>query len=259
MEHILFERRGDVGLITFNRPQQLNALNSAVIGEGLQLLQEIAHTGLRCLVFCGAGDKAFIAGADIAQMQAYDEIGMRKFIEHGNELMHRIEEFHAPSIAAINGFALGGGLELALACDIRLASESAAFAFPEVGLGIFPGFGGMQRCVRVAGISVTKELVYTGKRINAQQALGHGIVNHVYPSQEELLQSAMAMAEKIAVQAPLGVQAAKSAINAGWGLSQRAAVGVELMAGRVCNDSEDKKNAMTAFVEKRKPDPFVGR
>lgn len=259
MATVLFERKGNIGILTFDRPKALNALSTEVIREAHAVMDMVEkEEDIRCLVVTGGGEKAFIAGADIAEMMDQTRQAAKEFAHYGNQFMHRLEEFHAPVIAAIGGFALGGGLELALACDIRLCSENALFGFPEVGLGIAPGFGGMQRFVRAVGVARAKELIYTTRRFGPEEASAYGLVNAVYP-REELMDKAMEMATTIAQQAPLSVACAKKAMNAGCGQSQRQAVETEENLYYVTFETEDQKNAMHAFVEKRKPDPFVGR
>ncbi|MDL2293060.1 enoyl-CoA hydratase/isomerase family protein [Ruminococcaceae bacterium OttesenSCG-928-D13] len=257
MEFVRYEVKDEIAVLTVDRPKALNALNSAVLAELDSLLDEAAKNPPRCLIVTGGGEKAFVAGADIAEMRDLSPAGAEQFSSAGMVVMDKLEGFPCPVIAAVNGFALGGGCELALACDFRIASEKASFAFPEVGLGIPPGFGGMQRMVRAIGVGKAKELVYTAGRIKAPEALALGLVNAVYPP-EELMDKVMNTARAIAKNAPLAVRAAKAAINGGavLGLAEAAASEIPWFAG--CFETKDQRNAMTAFVEKRDAEPFVG-
>ena len=258
MNTLLYESRGHVGILTINRPQALNAFNSEMVDELLALFPELVKEKLRCLVITGAGEKAFMAGADIAEMNAlpFDK-AVHYYCDASNAAMEAVEQFPAPVIAAVNGYALGGGNELALSCDIRLAAENAVFAQPEVSLGIMPGSGGIQRLMRAVGPGKAKELLYTTNRLKAPEALAAGLVNAVYPK-DELMPAAVAMAEKIAANAPVGVQATKKIANASIGMTLEDSYRLELKAFGDCFKTSDQKMAMTAFVEKRKPDPFTG-
>lgn len=258
MNTLLYESRGHVGLLTINRPQALNAFNSEMVDELLALFAELGKEKLRCLIITGAGEKAFMAGADIAEMNAlpFDK-AVHYYCDASNAAMEAVEQFPAPVIAAVNGYALGGGNELALSCDIRLASENAVFAQPEVSLGIMPGSGGIQRLMRAVGPGKAKELLYTTNRLKAEEALAAGLVNAVYPK-DELMPAAVAMAEKIASNAPVGVQSTKRIANASIGMTLLDSYRLELEAFGNCFKTDDQKKAMTAFVEKRKPEPFTG-
>lgn len=258
MNTLLYESRGHVGILTINRPQALNAFNSEMVDELLVLFPELAKEKLRCLIITGAGEKAFMAGADIAEMNSlpFDK-AVYYYCDASNAAMEAVEQFPAPVIAAVNGYALGGGNELALSCDIRLASTNAVFAQPEVSLGIMPGSGGIQRLMRAVGPGKAKELLYTTNRLKAEEALAVGLVNAVY-SGEELMPAAVAMAEKIAANAPVGVRATKEIANASIGLTLKDSYRSELKAFGDCFKTRDQKMAMTAFVEKRKPEPFTG-
>jgi enoyl-CoA hydratase len=257
MGFILYEEKGHVGLITINRPEARNALNSKIIAELTDKLDEIAKSEIRCLIVTGAGEKSFVAGADIVEMKDFDPSQAEKFSISGNVLMEKLENMPMPVIAAVNGFALGGGCEMALSCDIRLASENAVFALPEVGLGILPGYGGVQRLVRVVGVSKAKELAFTGNKVKAPEAFELGLVSAVYPSRE-LMDAAMQMAEIITANAPLGVRAAKKVANDSIGLTLDSANRLEAKLFGSCFATNDQKQAMAAFVEKRKSDPFTG-
>lgn len=197
-----------------------------------------------------------MAGADIAQMSGLTKAEGEAFGKHGNDVFRKLETLPIPTIAAVNGFALGGGCELAMSCDIRLCAETAVFGQPEVGLGITPGFGGTQRMARLIGPGKAKELIYTARNIKAPEALSVGLVQAVYPA-EELMEQAEKMAARIAGNAPIAVRACKKAINDGLQVDMDAAVAVEEKLFGSCFETQDQKNAMTAFVEKRKHDPFV--
>ena len=257
MKYLLYEEKGHVGVLTINRPEALNALNSEVIAELTAKLDEIAASKIRCLVVTGSGEKSFVAGADIGEMKDLNPEQAEKFSIEGNVVMEKIENLPMPTIAAVNGFALGGGAEVALSCDIRIASENASFAMPEVGLGILPGYGGVQRLTRVVGISKAKELAFTANRVKAQEALTIGLVNAVHPA-GELINAAMQMAEKIASNSPVGVQAAKKVANGSVGLTLDKSTRFEAKMFGMCFATNDQKQAMAAFVEKRKPEPFTG-
>ena len=205
MEFLQFELIGQVGLITINRPEALNAINSAVLAELDEVLDAVDLETTRCLVITGAGEKAFIAGADVAEMCCFTESEARIFSEVGNALFRKIETFPIPVIAAMNGYTLGGGNELALSCDIRVCSENAVFGQPEAGLGITPGFGGTQRLARVIGsTSKAKELLFTCRNVKAEEALQIGLVSCVFP-QQDLLPEALKIAHRIAGNAPIAV------------------------------------------------------
>lgn len=258
MSLALYERRGQIGVLTVNRPEALNSLNSEVIAALSERLTEIAKSDVRCLILTGAGDKAFVAGADVAQMKDMDAKAAIDFSNAGNAVMEQLENLPVPVIAAVNGFALGGGCELALSCDIRIASERAKFGQPEVGLGITPGFGGTQRLPRAVGLSEAMALILTGRTIDAAEALRIGLV-HALHAPERLLDEAVLLAEAIAQNAPLAVRAAKRAMREGADLELPEGVAgeAELFAG--CFATEDQKDAMAAFVEKRRLDDFKGK
>ncbi|MCL2408924.1 MAG: enoyl-CoA hydratase-related protein [Oscillospiraceae bacterium] len=255
---LLYEEIGHVGILTVNRPEALNALNSAVIDELSAKIDAIALSKIRCLIVTGSGERSFVAGADISEMKDMTREEAENFSAAGNAAMEKIERLPMPVIAAVNGFALGGGLELALACDIIISSENAVFGLPEVGLGIPPGYGGVQRLARIIGIAKAKELAFTTDRIKAPEALALGLVSAVYPI-EELMDAAMRMAEKISANSPMGVWAAKVVANSSVGMPLTKAAGLETPLFGECFGTTDQKQAMTAFVEKRKPEPFAGK
>lgn len=258
MEMILFEERGQVGIITINRPQVLNALCSQVLDELSALLDTIDTNKLRCLILTGAGEKSFVAGADIAEMSTLSKEDGEAFGKKGNDVFLKLESFPLPVIAAVGGFALGGGCEISMACDIRICSDNAMFGQPEVGLGITPGFGGTQRLSRIIGSGMARELVFSARNIKAEEALRLGLVNAVYP-REELMEQAMKLAERIAKNAPIAVQASKRAMNEGASLPISEAVVKEEKAFGSCFDTEDQKEGMGAFLEKRKVTGFVNK
>ncbi|MDR2946328.1 MAG: enoyl-CoA hydratase/isomerase family protein [Candidatus Adiutrix sp.] len=258
MENILYEQHEHTGLLTISRPKALNALNSALLGELSAQLDELAESGIRCLIVTGAGEKAFVAGADITEMLDLNPEQAASFSDLGNGVLEKLENFHSPVIAAVNGFALGGGCELSLACDIRIASENAVFALPELGLGIIPGYGGLQRLSRLVGLGMARELVYTGRKVQAAEAKELGLVNRVLPP-AELLDKCRELAGQIARNAPLAVKAAKKVINANIGLELAASYRLERTPFASMFSTADRQNAMSAFVEKKKPMPFTGK
>lgn len=251
------KKEGKVGILSVNRPEALNAINSEVLAELDCILEGIQQDPeIHVLILTGEG-RSFVAGADIAEMSTLDALAGRRFGAHGLRVFRKLELLEKPVIAAVNGFALGGGCELAMACDIRLASSKAKFGQPEVGLGITPGFAGTQRLPRLVGAAAAKELIFTGKIIGAEEALRIGLVNHVYEP-EELLSEAMKLAEEIASKAPIAVRHAKSAIN--FGLETDLSTGMEMERNLfgLCFATEDQKEGMAAFLEKRPPD-YKGR
>lgn len=258
MEFIKYEQNQQIAVITISREKALNALNTDVLSELEQTLDAVNLDEVRCLIITGAGEKSFVAGADIAQMKDLDKKAAEEFGMKGNLVFRKIETFPIPVIAAINGFALGGGCELAMSCDIRIAAENAVFAQPETGLGITPGFGGTQRLARIINVGKAKELIYTCNKIKAQEALTLGLVNAVYP-QEQLIEEATKLANKIARNAPIAVRESKKAINEGLQVDMDSAIKIEAKCFGDCFETQDQKNAMTAFVEKSKPAPFENK
>ena len=259
METILVNYEGHVATITINRPKALNALSTQVLTELNQALDEVAaNNDVYALVLTGAGEKSFVAGADIAEMKDKSVEEAAAYGKFGNEVFRKIETFRCPVIAAVNGFALGGGCELAMSCDIRVASENAVFGQPEVGLGITPGFGGTQRLARLVGAGKAKEMIYTAFNIKADEAYRIGLVNAVYP-QAELLDAAKKMAAKIAKNAPIAVRASKKAINEGLDVDMDQAIVVEEKAFGSCFESEDQRAGMEAFLNKTKVDGFKNK
>ena len=258
MEYIKLAVDGNVGVLTINRPAALNALNDQVIRELDEALNAIDLDTVRCLVVTGEGQKAFVAGADIGQMSGLTKAEGEAFGKLGNDVFRKLETLPIPTIAAVCGFALGGGCELAMSCDIRLCSDTAVFGQPEVGLGITPGFGGTQRMARLIGMGRAKELLYTARKVKAPEALAIGLVQGVYPV-EQLMEEALKMAARIAGNAPIAVRATKKAVNDGLQVDMDRAIEIEEQLFGSCFETEDQKNAMGAFLEKRKPDPFVNR
>ncbi len=256
---VKIEKRESVALLTINRPEGLNALNASVLRELSDALDSLAEeSDVRALVVTGAGDRAFVAGADIGEMAELTREEALSFARAGHEVMNRFSAFPVPTIAAVNGFALGGGFELALACDLIIASESSRFAFPETGLGITPGFGGTQRLARLAGPMVACDLIFTGRRLNAAQALALGVVSEV-TEPDSLLDRALEIANTIALKAPVAVRNAKRAIYEGLEGSLADGFAIEAELFSRCFDTEDRMNAMRAFVNKEKAPPFQGR
>jgi len=258
MEYIKLTAEGNVGVLTINRPAALNALNDQVIRELDEALDSIDLDTVRCLVVTGEGQKAFVAGADIGQMRGLTKEEGVAFGKLGNDVFRKLETLPIPTIAAVCGFALGGGCELAMSCDIRLCSDTAVFGQPEVGLGITPGFGGTQRMARLIGMGRAKELLYTARKVKAPEALAIGLVQGVYPV-EQLMEEALKMAGRIAGNAPIAVRATKKAVNDGLQVDMDRAIVIEEELFGSCFETEDQQNAMGAFVEKRKPEPFVNR
>ena len=258
MEFITYEVEGQVGIITINRPKALNALNSAVLDELDATIDGVDLDAVRCLILTGAGEKSFVAGADIAEMSTLTKAEGEAFGKIGNDVFRKIETFPIPVIAAVNGFALGGGCEIAMSCDIRLCSDTAIFGQPEVGLGITPGFGGTQRLARLIPVGKAKEIIYGAVNIKADEAYRLGLVNSVYPL-EELLPAAKKLAAKIAKNAPIAVRACKQAINEGLDLDMDQAIVLEEKLFGSCFETEDQREGMQAFLEKRKVEGFKNR
>lgn len=258
MEFILYEQNGAVGKITINREKALNALNSTVLEELDKTLNAVNLDEVRCLILTGAGAKSFVAGADIGEMSALTKAEGETFGKKGNDVFRKLEVFPIPVIAAINGFALGGGCEIAMSCDIRICSDNAIFGQPEVGLGITPGFGGTQRLARLVGAGMAKQMIYSARNIKADEAFRIGLVNAVY-TQEELLPAAEKMAAGIAKNAPIAVRNCKKAINEGLDADMDQAIVIEEKLFGDCFESYDQKEGMTAFLEKRKVEAFLNK
>ena len=259
MTNIVFEKKGAVAIAAIDRPKALNALNSAVLDELDALLDAVrADEEIRVLILTGGGEKAFVAGADIGEMSNLTKAEGEAFGKRGNDVFLKLETLPVPTIAAVNGYALGGGCELSMACDIRLCSETAVFGQPETGLGITPGFGGTQRLARLIGPGMAKQLIYSAKNIKADEALRIGLVNAVYPP-EELMPAAEKLAETIARNAPIAVRACKKAINEGLEQPMDEAIVLEEKLFGSCFETEDQKEGMGAFLEKRRHEPYQNR
>lgn len=256
MKFVTYEVEGQTGLITINRPDALNALNSQVLEELDHILDEIDQSSVRALILTGAGEKSFVAGADIGEMSSFSKEEGEAFGKRGNDIFKRLETFPIPIIAAVNGFALGGGCELSLSCDIRICSENAVFGQPEAGLGITPGFGGTQRLARIVGPGMAKQMIFTARNIKAEEAYRIGLVNAIYP-QNELLAEAKKMAKGIADNAPIAVRNCKKAINDGLQVDMDQAVVIEEKLFGDCFETYDQKEGMGAFLEKRKEKRFM--
>lgn len=251
MEFVLYEVKGAVGIITINREKALNALNSTVLEELEKTLDAVNLEEIRCLILTGAGQKSFVAGADIGEMSSLTKEEGEAFGKKGNDVFRKLETFPIPVIAAINGFALGGGCEIAMSCDIRICSDNAVFGQPEVGLGITPGFGGTQRLPRLVGAGMAKQMIYTGRNIKADEAYRIGLVNAVY-TQEELMAQAEKMAAGIAKNAPIAVRNCKKAINDGLDTDMDQAIVIEEKLFGDCFETEDQKYGMAFFLDKNK-------
>ena len=258
MALIKLEQQGPVGILTVNRPEALNALNSAVLTELDAAITEVENNDeILAVILTGEG-RSFVAGADIAEMKEFSAIDGKKFGVHGGSIFLRLENLSKPVIAAVNGFALGGGCELAMACDIRIASEKAKFGQPEVGLGITPGFGGTQRLPRIVGVSKAMELILTAKVIGAAEAKEIGLVSQVVPP-EELMNTAMALANAICANAPIAVAQSKRCIRMGMQTDIATGSAFEAEAFGVTCGTEDKNEGMGAFLEKRAEKHFQNK
>lgn len=256
-EYIKVERVGDVAVLTIDRPDALNALNQAVLLELETAIDDICQTDARCLVIHGAGARSFVAGADVAEMLPFTVAEAHAFAKLGHRVFTKISEAALPVMAAINGFCLGGGLELALACDIRIASERASFAFPETSLGIIPGFGGTVRLARIVGEANAFDLIYTNRRIKAEEALRIGLVTGVYP-ENLLLEQAMVLAGHLAEKAPLAMKAAKHSLRFSLENDLATALEEETRVFSALFASDDQKRGMEALLEKREHGGFTG-
>ena len=276
MEYILYEVNGAVGTITINREKALNALNSQVLDELNATLDAVDLESVRCLILTGAGEKSFVAGADIGEMSTLTKAEGEAFGKKGNDVFRKLETFPIPVIAAVNGFALGGGCEISMSCDIRICSDNAVFGQPEVGLGITPGFGGTQRLARLVGAGMAKQMIYTARNIKAAEAYRIGLVNQVVSAEvneagevtvsakDALMAAANKMAAGIAQQAPIAVRASKKAINDGLQVDMDQAIVIEEKLFGSCFETEDQKAGMGNFLEKDKEKklkvvPFVNK
>ncbi len=257
-QNIIFTKEGRVAILKINRPKSLNALNPKTVEEITACLEEVRKDkGIPCLIITGEGDRAFIAGADISAMVSMSVAEGRAFSQAGQAMLQTLEDLPIPVIAAVNGFALGGGTEVALACDLIIASDKARFGQPEINLGVIPGFGGTQRLARRIGLPRARELIYSGDMIDAETALRYGLVNRVVPS-AELMAEAGQMSEKIVTKPPIAIQQAKAAINAGINMDLANGCRYENEAFSLTFATEDKVEGMQAFLEKREA-KFKGR
>jgi len=255
---LIYEKKDFIGILTVNRPDKMNALSTELMTELKQALDEIEEDkDLRVLVITGAGDKAFVAGADINELVDRDALIGRRVSRFRQELFSCVENLPVPVIAAVNGYALGGGLELALACNIRVAAKEAKFGAPEVKLGIIPGDGGTQRLPRLIGLGRAMEMVITGDFVDAEEAYRIGLVNRVVPG-EELMEAVMGLAKKIASRPPLAVKYAKEAVNRSQEGDAASGYALESYLHALTCTTEDKKEGVTAFLEKRKGE-FKGK
>jgi enoyl-CoA hydratase len=253
-EHIIFQVEEGIATITFNRPKALNALNAALLEEFSKALDEIAaDENIRVLVLTGAGDKSFVAGADITELATYNSLTAKNFAQKGHGIIVKLQQLPIAVIAAVNGFALGGGTEIAICCDFIYASENAKFGQPEINLGLIPGFGGTQRLPRLIGSNMTKELIFTGKMISAAEAKKIGIANKVVP-QDQLLEEVTKTAKEIASKGKVSLRAAKQAINFGLNADLATGIHIEIEGFSMCFASSDSKEGTSAFLEKRKPE-----
>lgn len=257
-ENLLFDVRDQIAYVTFNRPKVLNALNRQTVEElGDALARARDDAAVRVLILTGTGEKSFVAGADINELAQRTPVDGKDFSLFGQEVFHRLETMGKPSIAAINGFALGGGCELALSCTIRIASKNARLGQPEVKLGILPGYGGSQRLARLCGKGAAHELILTGEMISADEALRVGLVNHVV-EQAELMATAEALARKIIANAPIAVKFSMEAIEHGMEMAQEEGLFLEATLFGLCCATDDMREGTRAFLEKR-PAQFKGK
>ena len=259
LKNVILEKEEHLAIVTINRPKALNALNSETLKDLDTVIADLENdSNIYAVILTGAGEKSFVAGADISEMKDLNEQEGKEFGSLGNKVFLRLENLNKPVIAAIQGFALGGGCEISMACDIRIASETAVFGQPEVGLGITPGFGGTQRLARIVGLGKAKEMIYTARNIKADEAYRIGLVNKVVPL-ESLMDEAKAMASKIIANAPIAVRMSKDAINRGMQVSIDKAVEIEAEDFGKCFASADQTEGMTAFLERRKEKNFQNK
>ncbi len=256
-ENLIFEESEQIATITFNRPKALNALNSSLLEEFSTILEEISlKENVKVLILTGAGVKSFVAGAAINELAKFNALQAKSFAKNGQNTISQLQELAIPVIAAVNGYALGGGSEMALACDFIYASENAMFGLPEITLGIIPGFGGTQRLPRLIGVNMAKELIFTGKMLTATEAHALGLVNKVCSS-EDLLKEVDKTARIIADKGRVSIRAAKQAVNMGLNADLQTGLHMEVDAFALCMTSEDAKEGTSAFLEKRKAE-FTG-
>ncbi|MBF0452763.1 MAG: enoyl-CoA hydratase/isomerase family protein [Candidatus Magnetomorum sp.] len=257
-ENILYELSDDIGIITFNRPKALNALNGSLLNELSSVLDTIAaDETIRVLILTGSGEKSFVAGADIKEIAECTPLSGRRLSKNGQDIFFKLEALSIPVIAAVNGFALGGGCEVALACDFIYASEKARFGLPEITLGLIPGYGGTQRLARIVGKNMAKELIFTGKMVSAAEALAIGLVNKVCEP-DQLMNMVMETAKAIASKGRFSLEAAKRVVNSGVNVDLADGCKIETDAFALCMANIDAKEGTSAFIEKR-PTKFEGK
>ena len=255
---LIYEVQEGLATVTFNRPKALNALNAELLSEFSAVLDTVAEDeDIRVLILTGQGDKAFVAGADITELATFNALQGKNFSENGHATIKKLQDLPIPVIAAVNGYALGGGSEVALACDFVYASENAMFGLPEITLGIIPGFGGTQRLPRLIGSNRAKEMIFTGKMISAQEAMEYGLVNRVCPL-ENLIEEVQKTAQAIAAKGKVALRAAKQAINNGLNTDIETGCRLEVDSFALCMASADAKEGTSAFLEKRRA-VFKGR
>jgi len=253
-KNIIFKIEEQIATITFNRPEVLNALNEASLKEFSHAIDNVAENGdISVLILTGAGDKSFVAGADITEFLTFNALKAKLFSEMGHSIVNKLQEMPIPVIAAVNGFALGGGCEVVIACDFIYASENAMFGLPEINLGIIPGFGGTQRLPRLIGKNRAKEMIFTGKMIPAAEAQAMGLVNKVC-AQDELMDDVLNVAKIIVAKGKISLRAAKQAINTGMDVDLKTGCRIEIDAFAICLASPDAKEGTQAFLEKREAD-----
>jgi enoyl-CoA hydratase len=253
-ENIIFQVDAGIATITFNRPKALNALNQALLAELSKALDDVAaDEGIRVLILTGAGEKAFVAGADIGELATFNTLQAKHFSKAGHAIIAKLQELPIAVIAAVNGFALGGGSEIALACDFIYAADTAKFGLPEINLGLIPGFGGTQRLPRLIGANRAKELIFTGKMLTAAEADHVGLVNKVVPA-AALMEEVLKTAQDIAAKGRVSLRAVKQAINQGLNVDLVSGCLMEVDAFAIALASPDAKEGTAAFLEKRKPE-----
>lgn len=256
---LLYEKRGHIGIISFHRPEVLNAMNTDTVLEMGKIFAAMDQDpDIRCVILTGEGERAFCAGGDINEEAEKDVLSAYEFVRTGAVLLETIERFKAPVIAAINGYCLGGGVEFAIACDMRIAADNAKIGSPEINLGVFPGWGGTQRLLRIVGSSKAREIIYTGDKYTATQALGMGLVDRVVPA-DRLMDEAMALAEKISSKAPLAIRYIKTAIYDGAQCDLQRALQMESALFAHLYTTKDREEAYAAYFEKRALREFIGR
>jgi len=252
-ETLLYKKEDGIGTVIINRPKALNALNSKVFGDIFYLLQDVEQDDdIRVVIITGKGDKAFAAGADVKELENLSCNEARNLAMHGRKAIDKIEALKKPVVAAINGFALGGGCELAMACDLRIGSEKAKMGQPEINLGVIPGSGGTQRLTRLVGSARAKELLFTGKVIDASTAHSYGLLNQVTPA-NSLMEETRKIALEIASKSSLTIELMKSAVNTGRNLDLPSALDYEIECFSQCFATQDQREGFRAFIEKRKP------